>query len=220
MRLLNKQFVEGFNTLVTPIGNILEASRVHPHAVTITGFLFSIASGVLFWLGHFVWAGVMIILSGVCDVLDGRLARKTARITPFGALLDSTIDRYSEIAIFMGLAAYFNSKYVTALIILVIAGSLLTSYTRARAEGLGIDCKVGLMQRPERLTFLATAAILGSLLDRALGARDIITRYEIVNHFFASGQILIKIALLAIAVLANVTVIQRMIHVSRKLKLE
>jgi CDP-diacylglycerol---glycerol-3-phosphate 3-phosphatidyltransferase len=201
VRILSKHFTTGFYALVDPIGKILEAINVHPHAVTLAGFFFSIISGLLFWKGFFAVAGLAMILSGACDVLDGRLARNTKRTTSFGALFDSTMDRYSEIAVFMGLTAFFNSVYISLLIILAIAGSLLTSYTRARAEGLGIECKVGLMQRPERITFIATAAILGGLLDSAIG-----------TNFLA-----MKAALLLVAVLANITVIQRVVHVGKKL---
>jgi CDP-diacylglycerol--glycerol-3-phosphate 3-phosphatidyltransferase len=204
VRILNKHLVNGFNTIVNPAGDLLEAIHVHPHTVTTTGFLFSIVSGLFFWKGFFFLGGVALILSGVCDVLDGRLARSTHQVSSFGAILDSTIDRYSEVAIYVGLAAYYNSIYVSSLIILAIAGSLLTSYARARAEGLGIECKIGLMQRPERMTFLAVGAIIGVPFDRAL----------------LSDRLLMKVALLAIAVLANVTVIQRVMHVRRKMNAE
>ena len=201
VRILNKFFVNGFLAIVNPIGRLLEAMHIHPHFVTVAGLLFSVLSGILFWKGYFGTAGWALILSGACDVLDGRLARNTKKMTPFGALFDSTVDRYSEIAVFMGLAAFFNSTYISLLIILAIAGSLLTSYVRARAEGLDLECKIGLMQRPERITFLATAAILGQLID---GAVEI--------EFFT-----MRLALLLITVLANLTVIQRVVHVRNKL---
>jgi CDP-diacylglycerol---glycerol-3-phosphate 3-phosphatidyltransferase len=202
VRILSKHFTTGFYALVDPIGKILESVRVHPDAVTIAGLLFSIFSGLFFWKGFFIGAGFALILSGACDVLDGRLARNTNRITPFGALFDSTMDRYSEAAVFMGLAAFFNSVLISLVIILAITGSLLTSYTRARAEGLGIECKIGLMQRPERITFLATAAILGGLID----------------HLLEMPLFSMKLALILIAILANITVLQRVVHVGKKLK--
>ena len=202
MRILNKHFLNGFYFIVDPVGNFLEAIRVHPDAVTIAGLIFSFISGILFWKGYFVLAGILLIISGVCDVLDGRLARNTSRISSFGALFDSTVDRYSEVAIFMGIAAFFNTLYAYMLIILAIAGSLLTSYVRARGEGLGIECKIGLMQRPERITFLATAAVLGGIFDR----------------IFGTNYLLMKISMLAIALFANITVLQRVLHVRRMLK--
>ncbi len=201
MRILSKHFTTGFYALVDPIGKLLESMRVHPNVVTVAGFLFSVLSGLFFWKGYFVSGGIALILSGACDVLDGRLARNTKRSTAFGAIFDSTIDRYSELVTFMGLAAFFNSVLTSMLIILAIAGSLLTSYARARAEGLGIECKIGLMQRPERITFLATAAILGGPIDHALGIQFIT----------------MKIALVLIAILANITVLQRVVHVRKKL---
>lgn len=204
VRILNKHIIGGFLALVNPIGILLEKINIHPDVVTGIGLVFSFISGLLFWKGFFALAGLALILSGVCDVLDGRLARKTKKMSPFGALLDSTIDRYSELAVYMGLIAFFDSTYISLLIILAIAGSLLTSYARARAEGLGLDCKIGLIQRPERITFISTAAILGAPVD---GIFD--------THF-----ILMKIALLAIAILSNFTVIQRVMYVRNELKSE
>jgi CDP-diacylglycerol--glycerol-3-phosphate 3-phosphatidyltransferase len=204
MKILNKHFINGFYAVINPIGDILEAAEIHPHVITGTGFILSIVSGIMFWKGHIFGGGVILIISGACDVLDGRLARKTNTQSKFGALLDSTVDRYSEIAVYMGLAAFFDSPYIDALIILAIAGSRLTSYTRARAEGLGIECKVGLMQRPERITFLAVGAVIGSLFD----------------FIFSTEQALQILAILGIAILSNITVIQRMLVVRNSTKVE
>jgi CDP-diacylglycerol---glycerol-3-phosphate 3-phosphatidyltransferase len=113
VRILSRHFTTGFYALVDPLGKLLEAIHVNPDLVTITGFIFSVFSGLLFWKGFFALAGLALILSGACDVLDGRLARNTHRNTPFVALFDSTIDRYSESAVFMGLAAFFNSLYIS-----------------------------------------------------------------------------------------------------------
>jgi CDP-diacylglycerol--glycerol-3-phosphate 3-phosphatidyltransferase len=204
VRILNKFFVNGFYSIVNPLGEILENTKIHPHAVTIAGFLFSILSGFFFWIGMFVFGGVSLILSGVCDVLDGRIARKTSQMTKFGALFDSTIDRYSEIAAFIGIMAYYHSTLVSLTIVMAIAGSLLTSYVRARAEGLNIDCKIGLMQRPERITFISVGAIIGPLIDK----------------LFQTHDLLMVIALVAIAILSNITVVQRVMYVRAKLNSE
>lgn len=194
MRILNKHFINGFYAVINPIGEILESAEIHPHVVTGAGLILSVVSGILFWKGYIFGGGIVLIIAGACDVLDGRLARKTNTQSRFGALLDSTVDRYSEIAVYMGLAAFFNSPFIHALIILAIAGSLLTSYVRARAEGLGIECKIGLMQRPERITFLAVGAVIGSIFD----------------FVFGTHQALLVLAILGIAILSNITVIQRM----------
>jgi CDP-diacylglycerol--glycerol-3-phosphate 3-phosphatidyltransferase len=202
MKILNKHFINGFFAVINPIGDILEAAEIHPHVITGTGFILSIVSGIMFWKGQIFGGGIILIVSGACDVLDGRLARKTNTQSRFGALLDSTVDRYSEIAVYMGLAAFFESPFIDALIILAIAGSLMTSYTRARAEGLGIECKVGLMQRPERITFLAVGAVIGSIFD----------------FIFTTQQTLLILAILGIAILSNITVIQRMLVVRNSTK--
>ena len=202
MRILNRHFIDGFYAVINPIGERLEAAEVHPHVVTVTGLILSVISGLIFWKGFIFFGGVVLVASGACDVLDGRLARKTNTNSRFGALLDSTVDRYSEIAVYMGLAAFFNSPFIHALIILAIAGSLLTSYVRARAEGLGIECKIGMMQRPERITFLAVGAIIGAIFDLLFGAK----------------QALLILAILGIAILSNITVIQRMLLVRNSLK--
>lgn len=204
MRILGKPFVNGFYAFVNPIGEFLESSNVHPHTITALGFLLSLFTAVLFWKGHMFWGGIILILSGACDVLDGRLARNTNRSSRFGAILDSSVDRYSEIFVFIGLAAFFHTGFMGAMIILAMAGSLMTSYVRARAEGLGVDCKIGLMQRPERVTFIAVGAIIGSLFDLVFGTR----------------QPLMKLAILGIAILGNYTVIQRIYHVRDQLKNE
>jgi CDP-diacylglycerol--glycerol-3-phosphate 3-phosphatidyltransferase len=204
MKILNRHFINGFYAVINPIGDILEAAEIHPHVITGTGFILSIVSGILFWKGQIFGGGLILIISGACDVLDGRLARKTNTQSKFGALLDSTVDRYSEIAVYMGLAAFFESPYLDALIILAIAGSLLTSYARARAEGLGIECKVGIMQRPERVTFLSVGAVIGSIFD----------------FIFGTHQALLILAILGIAILSNITVIQRMLVVRNSTKLE
>jgi len=201
MRILNRFFIDGFYSIFNPVGDFLESARIHPHAVTFFGFLLSCATGLLFWQGYLFLGGVTLILSGACDVLDGRLARNTNRTSKFGAVLDSTVDRYSEIVVFMGLAALFHDSLMSAMIILAMAGSLLTSYARARAEGMGLECKIGLMQRPERVTFIAVGAIIGSLFDL----------------IFNTTRPLMKLAIFGIVVFGNYTVIQRVMHVRRQM---
>jgi CDP-diacylglycerol--glycerol-3-phosphate 3-phosphatidyltransferase len=203
MRILSKHLIDAFYAVFNPVGDFLENANIHPHVVTASGFFLSVITGWLFWKGYMFLGGISLILAGACDVLDGRLARNTNRTSRFGAILDSTVDRYSEIFVFMGLAAFFHSAAMSALIILAMAGSLLTSYVRARAEGLGLECKIGLMQRPERVTFIAVGAIIGALFDLV----------------FATQQPLLKLAVVGIAVLGNITVIQRVLHVRGQLKI-
>ncbi|MFQ6031294.1 MAG: CDP-alcohol phosphatidyltransferase family protein [Candidatus Zixiibacteriota bacterium] len=200
LRLLRKHWVDGFSTVIEPIARFLIGLKVHPHVITFTGLFLSILAFNFFRLGHFFYAGLMVILAGICDVLDGRLARETQKITKFGALIDSTIDRYSEVLMFLGIAMFFHDKqsYIVYLIILAITGSFMVSYTRARAEGLGIDCKIGLMQRPERMTYLAIGSLMGSIPK--------------TNYFF------LILVIWFIAIFANITVVQRIIFIRNKLK--
>ena len=201
MRILSKYFIDGFYTIVNPIGEILESAEIKADYVTAVGLLFSALSGILYWNGHIFSGGVVLVIAGTCDVLDGRLARNSKTMSKFGALLDSTVDRYSELFVFIGLAAFFNTPFMTALILLAVAGSLLTSYARARAEGLGFECKVGVMQRAERVTFIAVGSVIGSLVDLVLG----------------TDQPLLKLAIFGIAVMGNITVIQRLMQVKNSL---
>jgi len=199
-KLLNKHWVRGFDTVIEPIAKLLISLRVHPHVVTFSGLMLSLLAFNFFRLGYFFSAGVMVILAGGCDRLDGRLARETNRMSKFGALMDSTIDRYSEVLLFLGLAMFFYDKhsYVVYLIIFAIAGSLMVSYTRARAEGLGIECKVGLMKREERVTYLAIGSLLGAIPR--------------------IGIYIMIATIWFITILANITVIQRVIFIRNELK--
>jgi CDP-diacylglycerol--glycerol-3-phosphate 3-phosphatidyltransferase len=200
LKLLNKHWVTGFETVIEPIAKVLINLRVHPHVVTLSGLLLSLLAFNFFRQGYFFSAGVLVVLAGICDMLDGRLARETNRMSRFGALMDSTIDRYSEVLLFLGLAIFFYDKHSHVIypIIFAITGSFMVSYTRARAEGLGIECKVGLMKREERITYLA----IGSLLGAIPGA----------------GIYIIILTIWFIAIFANITVIQRVIFIRNELK--
>jgi len=200
LKLLNKHCVNGFLTVIEPIAKLLINLKVHPHVITFAGLFISLLAFNFFRSGLFFYAGLMVILAGMCDVLDGRLARDTKQITKFGALMDSTIDRYSEVFMFLGLAIFFHDKqsYIVYLIILALTGSFMVSYTRARSEGLGIECKVGLMQRPERMTYLALGSILGSIPK--------------------TKNVCLILAIWFIAIFANITVVQRVIFIRNELK--
>jgi CDP-diacylglycerol--glycerol-3-phosphate 3-phosphatidyltransferase len=206
LKLLNKHWVTGFEAVIKPVSKFLVNLRVHPHVLTVAGLAISVLAFNFFRLGWFFWGGMMVVLSGICDVLDGRLARGTNRMSKFGALIDSTIDRYSEVIMFLGLAVFFRQThvYISYLIILAIAGSFMVSYTRARAEGLGIECKVGLMQRPERMTYLALGAFVGSAFLK-LG-------------WTKAGIYVVIASIWFIAIFANITVIQRVIYIRNQLK--
>ncbi|MBD3290627.1 CDP-alcohol phosphatidyltransferase family protein [candidate division KSB1 bacterium] len=184
--------------LISPATDLFIRLGVNPNFFTTVGFLISIVATYVVATGHLRWGGVLILLGGTFDILDGKVARATDRVTKFGALYDSTLDRYSEVMIFFGLAYYFSSVeieyigiewsiWIVVAISIAIGGSVMTSYVRARAEGLGLECKVGIMQRAERVVYLGFGALF--------------------------HEITLILAILVIAVLANVTAIQRIYHI-------
>ncbi|MEM7131951.1 MAG: CDP-alcohol phosphatidyltransferase family protein [Chloroflexota bacterium] len=141
----------------------LSTLGVSPNAVTLMGFFLTILSAIFIAQGSFFSGGMLLWVAALLDMLDGTLARLTKTST-FGAFLDSTIDRYSESTTFLALAYYYIHEPLsqeTILIFFTIVGSLMVSYTRARAEGLSIECKVGLLQRPERVLLIAVGLLTG-----------------------------------------------------------
>jgi CDP-diacylglycerol---glycerol-3-phosphate 3-phosphatidyltransferase len=150
----------------------LALTRISPNALTFIGLLINIVAGILFGYGHadnqrrmFLYAGLVIIGAGIFDMVDGRVARATNQVTIFGGFFDSVIDRYSDVALFFGLLVYYaraNRFFYVVLVALVMVSSVMISYTRARAESLIPLCKVGFMERPERIVLI----ILGALFNR------------------------------------------------------
>jgi CDP-diacylglycerol--glycerol-3-phosphate 3-phosphatidyltransferase len=139
--------------------------RVHPNILTLLGLVVNIFAAVLFAKGLFFWAGLVVLFAGIFDMVDGEVARRTKRDTKFGAFFDSVIDRYSDLILLLGIVHWYakwNQMFYVWLTGLVLVGSILTSYTRARAESLIPACKVGFLERPERIVLL----IIGALTDR------------------------------------------------------
>jgi CDP-diacylglycerol--glycerol-3-phosphate 3-phosphatidyltransferase len=142
----------------TPIISALQRLKVTPNQVTIAGTILNLGAAALVVTDHLIYAGIVFLVAGCFDMLDGALARSTQKATPFGAFLDSTLDRVSEGAVLAAIAyllALRGSALDAALVVVALLGSLLVSYTRARAESLGLECKVGLMSRPERVILIA-----------------------------------------------------------------
>jgi CDP-diacylglycerol--glycerol-3-phosphate 3-phosphatidyltransferase len=142
----------------TPMVSALRWLRITPNQVTITGTVLNMAAAVLVGVDHLIYAGIVFLVAGCFDMLDGTLARVTQKVTPFGAFLDSTLDRVSEGVVFAAigyLLAAEGRSIDVALVVLALLGSILVSYTRARAEALNVECKVGLMSRPERVVLIA-----------------------------------------------------------------
>lgn len=160
---------ERARSLLTPMVAALARLGVTPTAVTLVGLLLNIVAGVVVGMGRPLEAGLVLIVAGICDALDGQLARRTGRVSRFGAFLDSTIDRIDESAVLCGIAAWFLRRggpagdAMAVVCVAALAGSIITSYTRARAEGLGLDCKVGFFERPERVVVTILGLLFGPL---------------------------------------------------------
>jgi len=179
--------------LTAPITGFFTRQRVHPNFLTLTGFCLTSLAAFVIYTGNLRVGGFLILIGGTFDVFDGVVARASGRDSRFGSFFDSTLDRYTEIILSLGCLLYFlhRSDIIMACIVLLgLGGALMVSYTRARAEALGIECKVGFFQRPERVVTLGLGALIG---------------------VFA-----LKIALWVLVILANYTAIQRMIHVYQK----
>jgi len=143
----------------------LARSRINPNVLTFLGLLMNIGCGVLFGYGMFFKAGLLMILANIFDMFDGQVARLRGRVTRFGAFFDSVIDRYSDIIVFVGIMVYYarpaggHSTLLVTLTGLALVGSVMISYSRARAESLDIACKVGFLERPERVVLLIIASL-------------------------------------------------------------
>ncbi|MFO7773490.1 MAG: CDP-alcohol phosphatidyltransferase family protein [Dehalococcoidia bacterium] len=181
-----------------PVVGILSKSGITPNALTLINLALNIVAAYVIAVGHFLLGGVLVLVSGLFDLLDGALARFTKRSTKFGAILDSTVDRVSEAAILCGILIWYirqegslheaSLEVVLVLIFAVLIGSFLVSYIRARAEGLGWQCQVGLFTRAERVIVLA----VGLLTNRVF------------------------IALCVLAVFVFITVVQRLVHLHKQ----
>lgn len=145
----------------------LQAAGISPNAISYMGFFLTGLSALILAAGYFRWGAIVLLIASIFDMLDGALARATAQSSVFGAFLDSTLDRYSESITFLALAYYFSgvlgSRTEVMLIFVIIIGSLMVSYTRARAEGLNVECKAGMLQRPERVVLLIAGLLIGWL---------------------------------------------------------
>jgi CDP-diacylglycerol--glycerol-3-phosphate 3-phosphatidyltransferase len=179
-----------FVNILDPFVDIIVRLHVHPNHFTILGLIASII-GAIFYAKHDIrLGGLFILVGGICDIIDGKVARKTGLSSKFGALFDSSIDRYAELFMFLGVAIYFVQKdysITSIMVFLALGGSMMVSYVRARAESLGYECKVGIMQRPERIVFVGISSLIHSWV--------------------------LVFAIWMIAILANFTAIQRMYHV-------
>jgi CDP-diacylglycerol---glycerol-3-phosphate 3-phosphatidyltransferase len=182
-----------FRPLLDSIARVLSRLGVTPNMLTVFGFVITLGVSVVLGFGYLRVGGLLILVASALDSFDGALARLTNRVTAFGGFLDSTLDRYSEAALYAALAWYFTGAGQRLEVVLAVAalfGSLAVSYTRARAEGLGIQCKVGIFTRVERLLALSIGLALG----------------------------LPTLTLWVVTIFSHVTAIQRIVYVRRHAK--
>jgi CDP-diacylglycerol---glycerol-3-phosphate 3-phosphatidyltransferase len=181
--------------------NRLIESRLTPNAISITGLVGNLIAAVLILEEHFVLAGIAFILGSLCDMFDGRYSRMSGKGTPFGAFLDSTLDRVEEGVVLAAVAAWFAKQGNEAAVgatVLAVVGSYMVSYTRARAEALGVECKVGIASRAVRVVILSAGLVFA--------AEELIP-----------GLDLLEPAIYAMAALTVFTALQRVLHVRRQL---
>jgi CDP-diacylglycerol--glycerol-3-phosphate 3-phosphatidyltransferase len=160
-------YKETFRQLIRPLARVLSALRVGPDALTAMGWALSVGAAVLFAVGYTKTAGAVMLFAGLFDALDGAVARESNRMSAFGAFLDSTLDRLSESAIFVGVIFFYAASsrpYEALLAGVAMTFSLMTSSTRARAEGLGLKCEVGLLERAGRVVILSLFSLAGFLI--------------------------------------------------------
>jgi CDP-diacylglycerol--glycerol-3-phosphate 3-phosphatidyltransferase len=161
MKILPDWLKNGYLRLMEPIADWLVRRGVHPNTITVLGTVFMVAGGVLYGTGHIMTGGWLLAITALTDVLDGMVARRSGKSSVFGAFLDSSLDRVADGAVLGGLAVFYalnplhHSVPMVVVCLAGIIGAFMTSYTRARAEALGLDAKVGMLQRPERVVLLS-----------------------------------------------------------------
>ena len=199
MKLVTKSLERGFFAVTNPITAWLLRSHIRPNTITTVAALLVVVSAAAFAYGWIRWGGALLLLSGIVDTLDGQVARGGGMVSKFGAFYDSTLDRVGDGATFIGIAVYLlrapNVGWrieTAALCMIAVLSSLLVSYARARAEGLGIECKVGIVQRAERLIAIGVPSVL-------IGAGP-------------KGEVL-QVIVVLLALLSTVTVVQRFVYV-------
>jgi len=188
--MISRKYKAAFGELVQPLNLALHRLRISADHLTLAGIVFGALAAVAFAEGRLPLGGLFLVLAGAADMLDGSLARASGSASRFGSFIDSVADRATDVLILGGLAWHFRTTTELAVTLAAIGGSFLVSYAKARAEGLGIACDVGLMERPERMILLIAGALTG----------------------------LMRTAVWALAVLSLITAAQRVWHVRQALK--
>jgi CDP-diacylglycerol---glycerol-3-phosphate 3-phosphatidyltransferase len=197
MKFLPSNLREQVTRRLVPVLDLFVRTGLSPNAVTTIGFLVTVSAGVAFFYGSLQVGGFLVLAGGFLDVVDGYVARKTDRVSRFGSFYDSTLDRVSEVVVFLGVFSLYlgnepniGEPWMVYVVALAMAGSLMVSYTRARAEAMGIDCRVGLMQRAERVLLLGIATLFfgswrsGMVLTWVMFAMAILTNLTALYRIY------------------------------------
>ena len=188
---------EYWTWIVGPFERFFIKYGIKPNSITAASVFIAMISGYCYYRGWWAWAGWICIAGATCDMFDGRVARKTNTETQSGAFFDSTLDRFSEAFTFMGIMGYYQGTWILWIAFLAFLGSMMISYTRARAEGLKMDIWKGFMQRPERIFFLSVATISSPIC------------VVIYHKWWGNVQYLLIAILILIAVTTNLVVLKR-----------
>jgi CDP-diacylglycerol--glycerol-3-phosphate 3-phosphatidyltransferase len=206
-KLLGSGLKKWWLMLMLPIEDYLLKIKIHPNVLTVSTLVVSAITGVFYHYGLIFIAGMLVMAGSTFDIFDGRVARAQGISSEHGAFFDSCLDRFSEAFIYLGLLSFFQGTVFIYVMFLILVSTTMVSYTRARAEGLGVKCEVGIMQRTERVVYLGVLSVFnypGNLVTSALG-------YEPDNY-------LLKLALIIMLVFSSYTAVQRMFHVMGELK--
>lgn len=207
-KILGEFLWEYWAWFISPIEKLFVQFKISPNFLTTFGFLLSAGSGLAFATGHFGVAGWLMIIGGTFDMFDGRIARKTGMTSKSGAFYDSVMDRYGEAIVFFGLAIFYRHSWVLYLVLGALIGSQMVSYTRAKGDSVGVDCKGGVMQRPERIVYLGVGSIFSPPFRQFVQQPDM-----------APVEYLTIAALAVIAVMTVFTALFRMVYIIRKLNI-
>lgn len=188
---------------LTPFEHAFVRYGVQASTLSISQLFMSVVVGACYAAGLIYTAGFLVLFMGTLDILDGKVARGSHGASPAGAFLDSVIDRYAEYLSYIGLIVFFDSGWQVWAVLLAILGGMMVSYTRARGEGLGVSCEIGMLQRPERFVLLGFGSIFSSILVHATGSE---------------GHHLLSLVVLVLAVLGNITAVQRIVYIHAALK--
>lgn len=217
-------------SMINPLIHLLIRWKVSPNVITTLGLGINFMATIVFVVGaetaprynlsYVGWAGALILVGGLFDMIDGRLARVGGLSTTYGALYDSVLDRWSEIIMFFGIAYFLISHdyfFSSVFVFFALTGSVMVSYTRARAEGLGIDCSIGLMQRPERVIIIGTSATACGIVSHYIGG-DYKYFSEALDMVLFETISILTTPIAVVAVLANITAVKRLNHCRIELK--